>query len=479
MDNATEKVINVLDEEIILTIFDLEDEVSRERARQVYRAEAKKQGKLKEFDALYKAYKKDNDDINKSVGSIKHTEVPFIFDGNKPMRIKDNMKILLDHEAISVKYNEMTKRLEFTGIEHDESIADTTFTNIRDICTKNDFKLSKDQVYDFLQAIGADNRYNPIADFLNECKVKTKPGISEIDKLIATIHYKTDDKAAIQFYNKMLLKWLLGCINIAFNTLESNRNLEFVLTFKGEQGLGKTRWANSFVPNGMYKDGITLNLEKTDSIMQATKYWIVELGEIGSTFKKSDMDKLKSFITTKVDEYRSPYGRSSCMYPRRTAFIGTVNDETFLTDKTGNRRFVVLPVAKLDYENDVNPVKLWGELMHLYEEEMLKGSPLYMTKEEQYINDIYNLSYTKKSDAELALDDIFNWESEDLGACSVSMIVSYIRETTGGIYRTNQIQAVLINKGYSSERFYAGETGKKVQGRFYKLPYVKGLSLPF
>lgn len=57
--------INVLDEEIILTIFDLEDEVSRERVRQIYRAEAKRQGKTKEFDALYKAYKKDNKEVNK------------------------------------------------------------------------------------------------------------------------------------------------------------------------------------------------------------------------------------------------------------------------------------------------------------------------------------------------------------------------------------------------------------------------------
>lgn len=474
-----EKIKDVLDEEVFLLIFDEEDEVSRERARQYYREQAIKQGKAKEFDSLYKAYKKDCEDINKAVKYSKHTEINFILDNKIPMKIKENMKILLDHKAINVKYNEMTKRIEFSGIKHDESIADTTFTNIRDMCTKNGFKLNKDYVYDFIQAIATDNRYNPVTDFLNECKAKTDVGDSEIKKLISTIHYATSDKEAVQFYNKMLVKWLLGCINIAFNTLEDNRNLEFVLTFKGEQGLGKTRWANSFVPRGMYKDGITLNLEKTDSIMQATKYWVVELGEIGSTFKKSDIDKLKSFITTKVDEYRSPYGRSSCMYPRRTAFIGTVNDEKFLTDKTGNRRFVVLPVIKLDYENDIDPAKLWGELMHLYEAEMQKGAALYMTKEEQHINDIYNLNYTKKSDAEIALDDVFDWNSKQLGACSISMIVSYIREQTGCVYKNNQIQEVLTKKGYTTDRFYAGKAGKKTQGRFYKLPFVEGLSLPF
>ena len=89
------------------------------------------------------------------------------------------------------------------------------------------------------------------------------------------------------------------------------------------------------------------------------------------------------------------------------------------------------------------------------------------------------MNYTKKSDSELALDDLFDWTSENLGACTVSMIVSYIIQQTGVIYRTNQIQTALTSKGYSAERFYAGKEGTKKQGRFYKVPFVEGLTMPF
>lgn len=477
-DELINKIAALIDETV--DVSGNVDEIARVVCKRDLREVAKKQGDTALFDDIYKGLVKQDKKANKKVYNNQpySGNINFVMDGKYPMKIKDNMNVLLDHKGISVKYNEMTKRLEFTGIEHDESVSDSTFTNIKDICTINDFKVSKDQTYDFIQAIGVKNKYNPIADFLNECKEISCVGTDEIDKLLTTIHYDTNDKDRVDFYNKMLLKWLLGCIDIGFNTLEYMRSLEFILTFKGVQGLGKTRWVNSFVPSKLYKDGVTLNLEKTDSIMQATKYWIVELGEIGSTFKKSDIDKLKGFITTKTDEYRSPYGRSSCIYPRRTAFIGTVNDEEFLRDKTGNRRFVVLPVSSIDYINDVDSVKLWGQLMHVYESKISNKEPLYMTKAEQAINDMYNVGYVKKNSTEIALDDLFDWDSEQLGACTVSMIVDHLRNS-GIMCKAIEVQNILSSKGLKSERMYAGIGGNKKRGRFYKLPYVAELTLPF
>lgn len=435
-------------------------------------------------DAFYNPNHNKKEKVNKQeqvVNPIQAEGISFIMDGKKPMKVAANMKKLLDHKGISVKLNELTRRLEFKGITHDESLADVTFTKIKDICTEYDFKVNKENTYDFVYAVGADNRYNPVTDFLNDCKRKaTKGEHDEIDKLLATVGYESTDEKTVTFYNKILLKWLLNCIHMAFNNFEVNRSLEFVIVFKGRQGLGKTRWANSFIPTQFYRDGLTLNLDKNDSVMQATKYWVVELGEIGSTFKKSDVDKLKSFISNKNDEFRHPYGRNFCIYPRRTAFIGTVNDEEFLRDKTGNRRFVVLPVERLEYINDVDMEKLWGQLMHLYDEYTAKDEPLYMTTEEQLFNDTLNVEYTTKSEVEVALDDIFEWESEQLGACTVSDIVKYLQDEQGIYCRTNQVRTALLNRGYKTDKaFYAGKGNAKIRKRFLKVPFVEGLTLPF
>jgi putative DNA primase/helicase len=72
-------------------------------------------------------------------------------------------------------------------------------------------------------------------------------------------------------------------------------------------------------------------------VMSAVSHWVVELGELDSTFKKSDVSVLKAFITRRQDKLRRPYARRDSVFPRRTVFAGTVNDYQFLHDNTGNR----------------------------------------------------------------------------------------------------------------------------------------------
>ncbi len=67
-------------------------------------------------------------------------------------------------------------------------------------------------------------------------------------------------------------------------------------------------------------EGATLNPSDKDSVKRAVSHWIVELGEIESTFKKSDIDQLKAFVTARTDELRLPYDRAFTTYQRRAAF---------------------------------------------------------------------------------------------------------------------------------------------------------------
>jgi predicted P-loop ATPase len=99
-----------------------------------------------------------------------------------------------------------------------------------------------------------------------------------------------------------------------------------------------------------------------DSVKQCVSHWIVELGELESTFKKSDIDMLKAFVTKKTDELRLPYDRASTTYQRRTAFYASVNAREFLTDTSGNRRFWVIPVKGIDVNDGVDMQQLWAEV---------------------------------------------------------------------------------------------------------------------
>ena len=88
----------------------------------------------------------------------------------------------------------------------------------------------------------------------------------------------------------------------------------------------------------------------------------MELGELDATFRRSDISQLKSYLSQVVDEYRPSYGRTEIRRPRCTAYAGSVNHENFLTDVTGNRRYLVLPVVRLDGFHGIDMQQYWAQI---------------------------------------------------------------------------------------------------------------------
>lgn len=465
-------------EEKTYAFLNIDDEIEKMKRIRLLQEEAKKRKQKTLFDNMVKAVNKELKKQNrKNLTEKVHTiDLPFAMDDKYPMYITANMDVVLKHYGIGLKYNEMKKEVEFEGIEHDRSIANVTFTNIRDLCAQHKFKVFKGDTSAFVYALAVKNRYNPIAKYLTECKEKTQKSNGEISKMLQTIKYDTADEERINFCNKMLLKWFLNCVHIAFNEIGAKRTCEIVPAFQGDQGKGKSKWAGRLVPEGFFKGDIILDLTDKDCKSDVLSHWIVELGEIGGTFRKSDRDRIKAFITSTVDTWRNSYAEFNCTYPRRTAMIATVNDKQFLVDKTGNRRFFIIPAKSLNYEHDVDIDKFWGEIMHLYE---TNKEPIYMTQEEQALNELYNSDSVTKTDTKIVLDDLFDWDSEVFGVCKLADITLKLKEMTGKCYSENAIKTVLEYHTCQYGRYTAGHKGDRKQGRYWKVPYVEGLTLPF
>jgi len=145
--------------------------------------------------------------------------------------------------------------------------------------------------------------------------------------------------------------------------------LESVMAFVGRQGIGKTTWVSSLMPEKMayyFKEGVELDPSNKDSYIEATKAGLVELGELDATNRKSDISSLKAFLSKNVDEFRAPYGRSSEKYARQTVYVGTVNNPDFLKDATGSRRFMVLDVEDLKLPDTEDVKGMWVQALALY-----------------------------------------------------------------------------------------------------------------
>lgn len=127
---------------------------------------------------------------------------------------------------------------------------------------------------------------------------------------------------------------------------------DHVLVLVGPQGCRKSTTLAKLGKN-WFSDSLYTMTGK-DAYEQLQGYWIIEMGEMAAT-KKADLEQIKQFVSKQTDSYRAAYARRTQEHPRQCAFFGTTNDDEFLRDSTGGRRFWPVTVT--------NAGKLNGDLL--------------------------------------------------------------------------------------------------------------------
>jgi len=315
----------------------------------------------------------------------------YIDDDKPPKCTYNNFLILLKNYNIKISYNVISKNCDISVPEQKyskDNEANATFADIINVCKLNSIETSCIESYIF--KLGDLNQYNPVLEF-----IKSKPwdGVSRLSDLYNTV--KTKLSFPLEMKELLLRKWLIsGIAALKHNKFYSKG----VLVFQGEQSLGKTPWFKKLLDPEIekyFKEGCTLDPSNKDSIKTAISHWIVELGELDSTFKK-DIARLKAFITSDEDMFRLPYARKDSKFSRRTIFCGSVNEEEFLIDSTGNHRFWVIPVEKLNYTHNIDMQQLWAEVTTIYE----NNGQWWLTPEEEQKLEVQNQDHFKSSPLE-------------------------------------------------------------------------------
>ena len=390
-----------------------------------------------------------------------------------------NLKNYLKIKGYEVHYNIIKHSLEYSGFyghSHDH-LPETAPTIIYDDLQTEFEKCSAAKIADILLVIAADNRVNPILDMITSAKWDGKDRIEEIYNIFGI---GKEDKLS----REIIKKWLMQAVCGLFNDSKNPFSLDLILVFKGKQGIGKTRFFEHLTMISQYfGEGVCIDPRNKDSIIQATSNWICELGEIGSTLKK-DMDSVKAMLTKANDEYRLPYGRSTLKFPRMTSFVGTVNDDKFLIDQTGNRRFATVPIADdvhIDYNTQIRPfnsLQLWAQVYRIIQEEIAKGATMAscfrLDPEMKEKLDNRNQEYTKPMKAEDEVIDILsklNMDRQKTSAnykiideyMTVTEFMSYHSELNK--YTAEQVGKVLTKLGYESQK-------KKLDGKSIRMKFL-------
>lgn len=148
----------------------------------------------------------------------------------------------------------------------------------------------------------------------------------------------------------------------------------------GPQGIGKSTLLRT-LGKRWFSDSLQV-FEGREASEMLQGVWINEIGELAG-FSKAEVSAIKQFLSRSEDIYREPYGRRTCVYPRRCVFFGTTNDSEFLRDQTGNRRFWPVDVWRQKPTKDIFR-DLPGEVDQIWAEAMMRwriGEPLYLSGE--------------------------------------------------------------------------------------------------
>jgi putative DNA primase/helicase len=308
--------------------------------------------------------------------------------GKRPQQIEENLKAVLDQHGVVARYNQVEKNLQVTipGVECiSDELENVYLSKVTDLAIKAGMTAAR--IPELTLAIAVRNVYCPVQTYIGS---KPWDGLSRFEQFVSQMEVSQP-----QLARWLVRKWLIQAVAAVF---EPNGIANAgVLVLTGKQSLGKTRLFKdlaSGVPE-TFLEGTTLDPANRDSVMAVIRHWIVELGELDATFRKSDLAQLKAFITRQEDVLRRPYAQKESSYRRRTVFAGTVNDHMFLHDLTGNRRFWTLDVQAIHRDATIDYQQLWAEVKTWYD-----------AKETWHLNTIEIEELNRYSEPFLALDPV-------------------------------------------------------------------------
>lgn len=321
------------------------------------------------------------------------------YDRGKPVLSIENLENLLSFRGIVLRYNVISKSTELLIPGTDFSPENSYIASKAHLMSEmQKAKLPVGHLNDFMIAISDKNKYNPVREWIRS---KEWDGKDRIAELCSTIKAKNEEAK-----NLFIRRWLLTAV--AAVDLPEGLDAAGALVLQGPQGLGKTWWIRKLCPMpGIVKTGMWLNPKDRDSLMQAIRYWIVELGELGATFRSTDIEILKAVLTNENDILRRPYGENSQIYPRRTVFAASVNESIYLYDKTGNRRFWTVECTFINSYHQIDMQQLWAEVYDLY----CQGESHQLSPHERELVDEINSEHVQIDPVEEDILQMYAWET--------------------------------------------------------------------
>lgn len=340
-----------------------------------------------------------------------------------PTNHSANYTVMLQRSGFALAYDVIEKEIKVSvngqPLPKSDHEGEVLLRRATDLCVVNNLPI--DGLQSTLTALVAGNPVNPVTDVLASL---VWDGKARFDALAAAVG--PGDLVAARAAFRIFFVQACAAADGGERGMRANASAlpkyETVLVLQGEQGAGKTSGLRKLLPaqlRGYLQDGVTLAIGDKDSERQAVSAWISELGELEATFRRSDTERLKAFLSKREDRMRVAYGRADSRFQRRTVFVASANGEKVLTDLTGSRRFAVLSVTTMNLGwSDDEIEQVWAEAWHRY----VLGEQWWPTREEEVVLRGAAQRFESSSSIEERLYEKYDWERGMKGVRTVERV---------------------------------------------------------
>lgn len=200
------------------------------------------------------------------------------------------------------------------------------------------------------------NRRNSVRDWMDSLKWDGTARVSQFFKTYYSSRQPENYLAAVSknFWVSMVARVMTpGC------------KADHMVILEGKQGAYKSTSLSAI--GGEWFAEVHENMDSKDFALSLQGKLLVEIAELESFRRASDVTVIKKTLSCQVDRVRAPYGRTHEDLPRQCVLVGTTNQDIYLRDETGNRRYWPVLCGDIDIDGiRRDREQLFAEAVHLF-----------------------------------------------------------------------------------------------------------------
>ena len=266
-----------------------------------------------------------------------------------------NLCTILRHapEYATLRFNEMAVVPEVNGAQ----MTDAQLGLVREaIERKYGFSPGADALSQAIVAVSSERSHHPVREYLSGL---VWDQLARLDTICERIIHAEPTPINVT----VVRAWFIAAVARA---MKPGCKVDTALVFVGPQGCFKSTFFRELA--GRFFSDTAVDIESKDAMMQINGAWVYELGELDHVTSKAHAGRLKAFVTSQVDKYRPPFARAVLPQPRSNVIVGSTNEDQFLNDPTGDRRF---HCVRINGRVDIDALKeerdqLWAEAVVAY-----------------------------------------------------------------------------------------------------------------